>query len=296
MKDVPWISEGRKARIFGAAAGSLRGTTCAVLSVEPPRGGGFPDVHVEADGEKKTLRPWQVVDTGFKSSHRCSRIDDGVWFFEWQGYENNGNTVVLGGDRKVVVDAGHLHLLGSLLVALEEQGLSLDGMDAALFTHSHPDHFDSAGLIHAAGIPIGLSHRESHYLQGDGGALYGFFGASVPEVKIEIDLEPGDLAVAGLDMTVLHAPGHSPGSVCLYWKEKKVLCAGDVVFPGGAFGRCDFPGGSYRTLLDSFGVFDGLDIEVLLSGHGPAVVGRKDVEESIGASRSNLRAVVFSPW
>jgi glyoxylase-like metal-dependent hydrolase (beta-lactamase superfamily II) len=115
-------------------------------------------------------------------------------------------------------------------------------------------------------------------------------------MDVTIDLAPGSVEVAGLSLDVMHTPGHSPGSVCLFWPQRRALIAGDVVFPGGAFGRCDFPGGSYKILLESFEKFDGLSPEYLLSGHGPAVSGRADVSDSIQSSRSNLRTVVFSPW
>jgi glyoxylase-like metal-dependent hydrolase (beta-lactamase superfamily II) len=296
MKDIPWISTGREALIVGSAAGALRGRVCTVRDLEPTGVGPWPDVKVSLEGRDEVLRPWQLVDAKLKTSHRASRLDEGLWFFEWQGYENNGNSVVLGGKGGVIVDAGHIHLLGSLLAALEAEDLSIDAFECALYTHSHPDHFDSAGLLFQAGLKVGMSTLEREYLLGNGGALYAFFGAQVPQIEFAVDLEPGSVKAAGLDLEVMHAPGHSPGSVCIYWKEKKAICVGDVVFPGGAFGRCDFPGGSYRILLDSFQVFDGLDLEFLLSGHGPAVVGRDSVQEAIGSSRNNLRAVIFSPW
>jgi hydroxyacylglutathione hydrolase len=297
MKEIPWISPGKKARIFGAGAPGIKDRKCTILSFDAPRSGACPDVRVSIDGEERVLRPWQLIDESFRSSHRCRSLAPGLKFFEWQGYENNGNSIVMeSGSSRIIVDSGHFHLLGSLLVALDAEGVGLDSMKAALFTHCHPDHFDSAGLLYQAGIRIGLSPREKDYLAGDGGTLFRFFGADVPEITIDIPLEPGDAQIEGFAFSIFHTPGHSPGSVSLYWKEKKALCAGDVVFPGGAFGRCDFPGGSYRTLLDSFGAYDGLDIEFLLSGHGPAVSGAGEVKESIEDSRNNLRAVIFSPY
>ena len=165
-----------------------------------------------------------------------------------------------------------------------------------LLTHGHPDHIEGAEVLHAAGAAVGMNPDEWSYLRGQGGMLFRFFGSEVPDMDVTIDLAPGTVQVAGLSLDVMHTPGHSPGSVCLFWTQRRALVVGDVVFPGGAFGRCDFPGGSYKILLESFDRFDGLSPEYLLSGHGPAVAGRAEVSDSIQASRSNLRTVVFSPW
>lgn len=295
MKEIPWISTGREARIIGTGRPALRGKKCTVDSFVKPEKGGYPDVRVSIEGEERVMKPWQLVEAKFKTSHRVEKIEEGLWFFEWQGYENNGNTVIMGKNPEIIVDSGHFHLLGSLLVAMDEEELGVDSAKAVLFTHSHPDHFDSAGLLYQAGLKVGMHPKEREYLFGNGGALFGFFGAEVPEIDIEILLDAGEITVDGLDLRVFLTPGHSPGSVCLYWKDRKAMVVGDVIFPGGAFGRCDFPGGSYNILLDSFKVFDDIDIKYLLSGHGPAINGKSTVQDSINLSRTNLRSVIFSP-
>ena len=51
-------------------------------------------------------------------------------------------------------------------------------------------------------------------------------------------------------LQVLHTPGHTPGSICLYFPEEKVLFSGDTLFHYG-YGRTDLPGGNYGQLIDS---------------------------------------------
>ena len=230
------------------------------------------------------------------SQHAHEKLADGLHFFEWRGQENNCNAIVFEGDAPVLVDPGHAHLAGSLAAAMKGAGIDPARLAAVLITHGHPDHVEGAAAFAASGAAIGMHPTERDWLAGEGGMLFGFFGAEVPALDVTIDLSPGRVTVAGVDLDVMHTPGHSPGSVCLFWEKRRALVAGDVVFPGGAFGRCDFPGGSYKTLLESFGRFDGLSPEYLLSGHGPAVRGRADVSGSIEDSRRNLRSVVFSPW
>ncbi len=73
-------------------------------------------------------------------------------------------------------------------------------------------------------------------------------------------------------MQVIHTPGHSPGSVSLYWHEKKALFTGDVVFKQGV-GRTDLPGGNGEILKESIKRLSHLDVEEMLPGHGEIVSG-----------------------
>jgi glyoxylase-like metal-dependent hydrolase (beta-lactamase superfamily II) len=289
---ISWIDEGDDVRYVGPDE-TLAGRQGKVTKIVP---GNEPLVELDLDGEASALAPWHLVRSNEKAMHRHERLADGLHFFEWRGFENNCNAIVLEGEGAVVIDPGHEHLLGSLLSAMSGAGLDPGGFAAVLLTHGHPDHIEGAEVFHAAGARVGMNPDEWAYLNGEGGMLFRFFGSEVPRMEVTIDLAPGSVEVAGLTLDVMHTPGHSPGSVCLFWQERRALIAGDVVFPGGAFGRCDFPGGSYKILLESFEKFDGLSPEHLLSGHGPAVSGRADVSDSIQSSRSNLRTVVFSPW
>ena len=76
---------------------------------------------------------------------------------------------------------------------------------------------------------------------------------------------------------VLLAPGHSPGSICLYWPDKRVLVTGDVVFNQG-IGRTDLPGGNGKLLKESIKKLAALEVEYLLPGHGEIVAGKKSVD------------------
>ena len=87
----------------------------------------------------------------------------------------------------------------------------------------------------------------------------------------DFEVEPG--------VTVLHTPGHSPGSICLYQPDKKVLFTGDVVFNQG-IGRTDLPGGSGPELKESIKRISHLDVSLLLTGHGDVVPGRDAVAEN----------------
>jgi glyoxylase-like metal-dependent hydrolase (beta-lactamase superfamily II) len=106
-------------------------------------------------------------------------------------------------------------------------------------------------------------------------------------------LVEGDLSLGRdekqVNLTVFHTPGHSPGSICIYWPDKKALITGDLVF-NGSVGRTDFPGGSITTLKQSIERVSQLDVEYLLPGHstemGSIIEGKRRVEQ-------NFRAIKF---
>jgi glyoxylase-like metal-dependent hydrolase (beta-lactamase superfamily II) len=95
--------------------------------------------------------------------------------------------------------------------------------------------------------------------------------ASPGEVKIDQSIGPSDTVKAGsLSANVLHTPGHTEGSVCLYFEAQKKLIAGDTLF-AGSIGRTDLPGGSMQKIMNSLQetVLALPDETVVVPGHGP---------------------------
>jgi glyoxylase-like metal-dependent hydrolase (beta-lactamase superfamily II) len=103
------------------------------------------------------------------------------------------------------------------------------------------------------------------------------FGVNMDSIRPDFFLQEGDLALQGIDLKVFHTPGHSPGSVSLFWPDHKVLFTGDLVFKDG-LGRTDLPGGDGSKLKASIKRLAELDVEWLLSGHGEIVSGSKEVK------------------
>jgi glyoxylase-like metal-dependent hydrolase (beta-lactamase superfamily II) len=90
-------------------------------------------------------------------------------------------------------------------------------------------------------------------------------------------LREGDLIIGEHSFEVIATPGHSPGSICLYWPAKKALFTGDLVF-NQSIGRTDLPGGNGGMLKESLKRISGMDIDYLLCGHGEIVAGKKEVK------------------
>ena len=122
----------------------------------------------------------------------------------------------------------------------------------------------SAKAVERAGnLPPG----ERYYIEGHHDSLD---PASIAE-GIELAAARRDeLRAGGLEASVLHTPGHTQGSVCLYFPAEKKLLAGDTLF-AGSIGRTDLPGGSFDKIMASLHgpVLSLPDETIVVPGHGP---------------------------
>ena len=136
-------------------------------------------------------------------------------------------------------------------------------------THGHWDHFgDNARVAAHTGAQV-AAHPLDWYRLTDPRPAWAPFEipACVPAVELA---EGGEIRFGEVRLEVLHTPGHTEGSVCLYDREAGRLYSGDTLF-AGSFGRVDLPGGSAEAMAASLARlrrFD--DPVVVLPGHGPA--------------------------
>jgi hydroxyacylglutathione hydrolase len=214
------------------------------------------------------------------------KLEKDLYAYIWKSMaENNSNSYVIGGEVPVVIDPGHLHLVKGLIKQMEKDGLRPKEIQAVIATHGHPDHFEAVSTFAQEGAKVGLHRDEETFLQEAGRQFYAAFGNEMPEIHIDFYLKEGELKLGDKIFQVLQTPGHSPGSISLYWPEKKALFTGDVVFPMGV-GRTDFPGGNGMLLRDSIERLARLDAEWLLAGHGEVIRGRADILRNFSYIRS----------
>ena len=139
-------------------------------------------------------------------------------------------------------------------------------------THAHIDHVGGAMKLRAAtGAPILLNQNDLALLKMlDAQAAW--VGMAAPgQVEIDQSVGNADTVQAGsLRANVLHTPGHTEGSICLYFPAENKLIAGDTLF-AGSIGRTDLPGGSFEKIIRSLHqtVLALPDDTVVVPGHGP---------------------------
>jgi hydroxyacylglutathione hydrolase len=187
------------------------------------------------------------------------------------------------GEQCLVIDPG-IGVIGQLEALLEEHRLQ---PAAVLLTHGHLDHtFSVAPVCGARGITAYVHPEDREMLadpaKGISADLTALFGGRLPYAEPEDVAELADgvtMTLAGIEVTVDHAPGHTRGSVLFRTPgDDASLCfSGDVLF-AGSIGRTDLPGGSMATMMASLRdkVLPLADDTVVLPGHGPATtIGRE---------------------
>jgi glyoxylase-like metal-dependent hydrolase (beta-lactamase superfamily II) len=162
---------------------------------------------------------------------------------------------------------------------IEKNGLRLEYQ---LNTHGHFDHVFGVQMVKDAYQPIFKIHQDDAgflRLAGDHSRGFGFdFEGEIPEPDGYLDYS--DIITAGtINLTVIHVPGHSKGSVAFYEASSGWLFSGDTLFAGG-IGRTDLPGGNYDQIISS--ITEKLmvlpDATIVFPGHGPSsTVGKEQV-------------------
>jgi glyoxylase-like metal-dependent hydrolase (beta-lactamase superfamily II) len=167
----------------------------------------------------------------------------------------------------MVIDPGDE--IEDVLVLIRKHNLTVKQI---VVTHAHIDHVGGAMKLRAAtGAPILLNQNDDALLKMlDVQATW--IGVENPgKVEIDQSIGQGDMVRAGtLTANVIHTPGHTEGSVCLYFPAERKLIAGDTLF-AGSIGRTDLPGGSMRKIINSLHekVLTLPDETVVVPGHGP---------------------------
>lgn len=207
------------------------------------------------------------------------KLIDNIYVYPWTSYEtNNCNTVFIDGAVPTLIDPGHKNFLGNVINNMPRDGKSIESVKLVIATHGHPDHIESMDAFDQRTMRA-IGRTEFDYLNNSGKELYLMTGCEMPKKPFSFYLNEGMLDIGDIRFQVLLTPGHSPGSLCLYWEEKKVLISGDTLFYMGV-GRTDLPGGNARDLAASIRRLASLDIEYLVPGHGEVVKGKEMIEKN----------------
>jgi len=209
------------------------------------------------------------------------KLDTDIYVYEWtHPFENNCNSFFIGGNVSALIDPGLTAFLPDLLKKMEGDGIDTGAIQYVINTHSHPDHFEaSQAFDNDPRVRIGMHGEGIAFLNDIGGHMYGMFGLGTPKVEIDMPLEEGPLNLGDEAFEILHTPGHSPGSISLYWPSRKALFPGDVIFDQN-IGRTDFPGGNSALLKESILRLSRLDVDYFLPGHLGIIAGNENVKRN----------------
>ena len=114
-------------------------------------------------------------------------------------------------------------------------------------SHGHIDHiFDNAAIVRASDAPLAIHPDDAYRLTGSNN-----YGIEIERSVATRDLREGEqLRIGDLVFDILHTPGHTEGSVCLYEERRGLMLSGDVLF-AGTYGRTDLPGGNDEQMAAS---------------------------------------------
>ena len=155
-----------------------------------------------------------------------------------------------------------------LLRYIEQHQLQVTALIA---THGHFDHLWGAPwackqwnqpvLVHPADIPMAQAVQQQY-------ELFGIPATATPFPVENLQSSIKNLKSPISNVQLLSTPGHTPGSVCLYWEKERILLSGDTLFCMG-YGRTDLPGGNTGQLVESLERLFALPSDVqVFPGHG----------------------------
>jgi hydroxyacylglutathione hydrolase len=219
------------------------------------------------------------------------QVAEGVYFIQGQDEFIPDSHVYVVGKPELedlsIIDAGLMGKGDYKIRSIQNLGIELKSIKRVIMTHTHLDHIGCLTEI-LERIPwaeLWIHEVEAKLLEsGDERVVYGmemFKSMCMMQYK----LKPGDFSVrvdrklngeenlelGDINWEVMHIPGHSPGSIGLYNRERKILIPGDVVYADYAIGRFDLHGASGAEHKKSLFRLAELEVDILLPGHNRIV-------------------------
>jgi glyoxylase-like metal-dependent hydrolase (beta-lactamase superfamily II) len=220
-------------------------------------------------------------------------ITEGVYYIPGQDeFMPDSHTYVLGkpsSQNLSLIDPGLTGKGNYKIPSIQKAGFELSSIKRVIMTHTHLDHIGCFAEIlkQLPWAELWVHRLEADLLEkGDERGVYGMdmfrgfcqgqLGLKPGAFKCQVNrkLQGGETLDLG-DMTweVIHIPGHSMGSIGLYYPSTKILIPGDVVYADCAIGRFDLYGADPAGLKESLMRLAELEVDILLPGHNQIVKG-----------------------
>lgn len=155
---------------------------------------------------------------------------------------------------------------GQMVLDAKKKGWKIEYL---IHTHGHFDHIADDGYIKKYSGAVIVCHEQDQSFLKKPALVSMPLPFEVKPVKSDKFVKDGDeIAVGSMKLNIMHTPGHSQGSICIYEKDRKVIFTGDTLMRG-TFGRTDFHGGSESMLRESLKRIACLPKDVkIYPGHG----------------------------
>ena len=206
------------------------------------------------------------------------------------------NVLVIFGEKITLVDTGVKGSEEKIFAYLAENGRSFTEINTVILSHSHPDHIGSAARIkELTGCKILAHPAEKNWIENIGiqqkeRPVPGFSNLVDTPVLIDEFIDNGQVIDSGNNHTVkiIHSPGHSAGSVNLFFQNEKVLFTADSIPLKGDIPNYD----NARQLLDSLNNIErNSDYEILLSSWTPAFSDTIEIKKLLLEGRSWIEMI-----
>jgi glyoxylase-like metal-dependent hydrolase (beta-lactamase superfamily II) len=176
-----------------------------------------------------------------------------VWIFP-KGPGLSCNIYFLNIKEPTLIDLGYFDNSELLIKRLNSLGIKPEDIKRVIFTHVHYDHIGDPSLFPKA--KFYANYDKIEYL-------------SVLDIKSYRKLKKIKLSPLSdiKDLEVIKTPGHSKGSICLWYKKEKIMFSGDTLFDNGIVGRTDLPDSKPNELDSSLDILSKYKVKHLCPGH-----------------------------
>lgn len=206
------------------------------------------------------------------------------------------NSIIIFGEKITLIDTGTKDSAHHIFSYIKENSRDISDIEAVILSHSHPDHIGSAAEIKkVTGCRILAHESEKNWIENIEAQVKerpvpAFFELVDKSVKIDKFLEHGLQVKADEDVSlkIIHSPGHSKGSINIFFPEDKILFTADSIPIKNDIPNYD----DFNDLMDSLHrIRSTQDLSILLTSWSPPLTDRKEIEIFLDEGESYLKVL-----